>query len=291
MAKFHTVAVATLLSSLLCPTAAAPALVWNSSSSISESVYISQQVASSSLFQDVTTNIASNDDLALVFVLQRASNGDENLSALAGSGALPSISNIAGTTVYSHVDGIEGPRSVLRDLSNDAVMIDMSALDGKLTGEIPAVAGRKKKAARRKLLEANKVIINVDNSVDVSELDAVVANAIQNEKVKSVVLTAARSAKETKDAKILKKMIAKKNRKVAKNAPRRRLEQDNNGNNQGNNGDNEAVYYVYMTPNILAGLLFTLLFTFITFTGISCMGMIQGQDVFVSKMPVVGREA
>merc|ERR1712127_829736 len=124
-------------------------------------------------------------------------------------------------------------------------MIDMSALDGKLTGEIPAVAGRKKKAARRKLLEANKVIINVDNSVDVSELDAVVANAIQNEKVKSVVLTAARSAKETKDAKILKKMIAKKNRKVAKNAPRRRLEQDNNGNNQGNNGDNEAVYYVY----------------------------------------------
>jgi hypothetical protein len=33
------------------------------------------------------------------------------------------------------------------------------------------------------------------------------------------------------------------------------------------------------------------LFAFITYTGFSCMGMITGQDVFVAKMPTVGREA
>jgi len=58
-----------------------------------------------------------------------------------------------------------------------------------------------------------------------------------------------------------------------------------------NGGDDEVVYYVYMTPNILAGLMFAGLFTSVVFLGISCMGMIQGQDVFVSKMPSVGRES
>ena len=52
-----------------------------------------------------------------------------------------------------------------------------------------------------------------------------------------------------------------------------------------------GVYYVAMTPNILAGLLFGLLFVVITYIGVTCMGAIQGQDVFVSKMPSVGREA
>ena len=52
-----------------------------------------------------------------------------------------------------------------------------------------------------------------------------------------------------------------------------------------------GVYYVLMTPNILAGILFLLLFTLIAMIGLNCMGAIAGQDVFVSKMPTVGREA
>jgi hypothetical protein len=70
----------------------------------------------------------------------------------------------------------------------------------------------------------------------------------------------------------------------------RRLEQQNDDANAGNK-DMTGVYYVQMTPNILAGILFGLLFAFIAYTGISCMGMITGQDVFVTKMPTVGREA
>mmetsp|Transcript_44672 Transcript_44672/g.88707 ORF Transcript_44672/g.88707 Transcript_44672/m.88707 type:complete len:83 (+) Transcript_44672:1-249(+) len=69
---------------------------------------------------------------------------------------------------------------------------------------------------------------------------------------------------------------------------RRRLEDQANGQE---NGDMSGVYYVAMTPNILAALLFMGLFTTIAWIGISCMGAISGQDVFVSKMPSVGREA
>ena len=73
---------------------------------------------------------------------------------------------------------------------------------------------------------------------------------------------------------------------------RRRLEDANQEENA--NGDDsslEGVYYVSLTPNILAGILFFLLFATVAFIGISCMGMIAGQDVYVKKMPSVGREA
>jgi len=78
---------------------------------------------------------------------------------------------------------------------------------------------------------------------------------------------------------------------------RRRLEQEEEGdgddaaNQDNNNGDMSGVYYVSMTPNILAGLLFGLLFIVVTWIGVSCMGAISGQDVYVSKMPTIGREA
>ena len=299
MGKFHIVF---LLSALAYTAIAAPALVWNSSSSSnSDPVYISDRTSSTDLFHRISDNLA-DDGLSLVFVLHRAKNGDENLSSLANAGAFPSLSGMTSSTIYTHVEGVEGGRSVLRDLQKtdkNAVLVDWSALEGKLAGSIPAVSGKKKKAARRKLEQANTVVVDVDveGMVSAAELDAMVSNAIQRENVKSVVVTAARSAKEAKDAKMMKKMFAQRNRKVARNAPRRRLEQDQNNNNNNNNNNqyqdnnDEAVYYVYMTPNILAGLLFTFLFTFVTFLGISCMGMIQGQDVFVSKMPIVGREA
>jgi hypothetical protein len=52
-----------------------------------------------------------------------------------------------------------------------------------------------------------------------------------------------------------------------------------------------GVYYVSMTPNILAGLLFFLLFAVVTYIGISCMGMISGVSVYETKKPSIGREA
>jgi len=53
----------------------------------------------------------------------------------------------------------------------------------------------------------------------------------------------------------------------------------------------DTTYYVYMTPNIMAGILFGILFTFCAILGFSCMNDLEGQTVFVSKMPTVGREA
>ncbi|GMH79252.1 hypothetical protein TrST_g11562 [Triparma strigata] len=53
----------------------------------------------------------------------------------------------------------------------------------------------------------------------------------------------------------------------------------------------DSTYYVYMTPNIMAGILFGILFTFCSILGFSCMNELEGQTVFVSKMPTVGREA
>jgi len=68
----------------------------------------------------------------------------------------------------------------------------------------------------------------------------------------------------------------------------RRLE---DAGDDANAADNSGVYYVNMTPNIFAGLLFMFLFTFVAYLGIACMSMIQGQDVYVNKLPSIGREA
>jgi len=73
--------------------------------------------------------------------------------------------------------------------------------------------------------------------------------------------------------------------KVEARAARRKLADDNANANNG-----EDIYYVNMTPNILSGLLFGFLFIFVTIIGMSCMNAIEGQTIFVSKMPSIGRE-
>merc|ERR1712125_98153 len=159
-------------------------------------------------------------------------------------------------------------------------------LAGKVSNNIAA----SKKKSNRALREAKTVIVSIDDSVGAADLDAAIAKYIIDENVSSVILTGARSALETKIA----KNMEKKARRTQRKAPRRRLEQedgDENENEDGGDADQAGVYYVNMTPNILAGLLFFSFFTFVTFLGISCMGMIEGQDVYVTKMPVVGREA
>ncbi|GMI40136.1 hypothetical protein TrCOL_g8490 [Triparma columacea] len=58
--------------------------------------------------------------------------------------------------------------------------------------------------------------------------------------------------------------------------------------NQANGSD--STYYVAMTPNILAGILFGFLFVFVTIIGMTCMNDIEGQTIFVDRMPHVGKE-
>jgi hypothetical protein len=60
-------------------------------------------------------------------------------------------------------------------------------------------------------------------------------------------------------------------------------------------GAEYAIYYadtyLYITPDIFTGLMTGLFFFFTLFTGISCLGSIQGMSSFYDKLPVVGREA
>ena len=85
-------------------------------------------------------------------------------------------------------------------------------------------------------------------------------------------------------------MMEKQGKRVLE-ARRRRLDEQDGDEDNNDNGDMSGVYYVSMTPNILSGLLFTVLFVVVTYVGVTCMGSISGQDVYVSKMPTIGREA
>ena len=153
----------------------------------------------------------------------------------------------------------------------------------------------------RDLAKANVFVVNVSGKGDVTEVDAAISGAIDNQHVDSVVLAGVRSIHEVKHERYLlskRKMTAMEQEgSKLQDSRRRRLEQqdeqanDDAVNNNNQNEDMSGVYYVYMTPNILSGLLFLLLFIVIAYTGISCMGSIQGGDTFTDKMPSIGREA
>lgn len=166
----------------------------------------------------------------------------------------------------------------------------------------------------QKLFDATVLIVNVDPKKNAAaDIDNTIIRTIDNKSIDSVVLTAVRSHAEVKHERAMESQrrlkmmeqagqsITNKNNKIH---GRRRLEdmqgennqqngQQQQQNNQNGNGNDDmtGVYYVSMTPNILAGILFTIMFTVVTWIGVSCMGMIQGQDVYVSKLPPVGREA
>jgi hypothetical protein len=156
----------------------------------------------------------------------------------------------------------------------------------------------------RALQAARLLIVNVPANTDPARLDRAVVQAIENKQhVQAVVLSAIRSTEEVKQERDLltrRRMMAMEEDYTTGNTKNRRhhrrLEDANQAVDDGNNNnaasqDMTGIYYVSMTPNILAGLLFTLLFAVTTWIGVSCMGMISGQDVYVSKMPSIGREA
>jgi hypothetical protein len=150
------------------------------------------------------------------------------------------------------------------------------------------------------LAKANVFVVTVSGKGDVSEVDAAISSAIDNEHVNSVVLAGVRSVHEVKHERYLlskrKMNVMEQEGSKLVNAGRRRLEQqaaegNDDAANNNKNEDMSGVYYVNMTPNIFSGLLFMLLFIVIAYTGISCMGSIQGGDTFTDKMPSIGREA
>ena len=291
-------------------------------------LHSSEVVTTLDLMEDVL--LSSEDSQqptisAVVFLVGKSNDGSEQLTELASSGKLPLTYQKydEAAAVHHYVSGLESTSSFARDSSHNGskvATISISELNSKLSSlgspsemEIDTNGGMASppafsssgtsKAAEKKrerdISNADVLIVDVNAKHDVDQLDSSVVSTIDSPYVRSVVLAGIRSVDEVKHERYLaskrRMTVMEENGNQILDNRRRRLEQDEQQNNNanGNNGgdDLSGVYYVYMTPNIFAGLLFMLLFIVITWIGVSCMGAVQGQDTFTDKMPSIGREA
>jgi len=300
-------------------TTAAPAIVWKAGSSPASPSHISEQIDTLSLL-DATLN---NDDSAaasstglsaVIFLVGRDADGSEGLVSMASSGKLPGVQekHAHADSIHYHVDGVESSRTVAKDarLSGgmNVVEVALDEFHRKLASlaqseqeeelvEDAAVEGGKKvnkaeQKRRRAISEADVLIVSVTDKDNAAAIDSSIVKAIDSKVVQNVILSSIRSTDEVKRSRRM--AVVDKMNKSARSASagrRRRLDEDNeNNNDDGNQQQEEGVYYVNMTPNILAGILFFFMFVMVTHLGLSCMNMIEGQDVYVKKLPAIGRE-
>ena len=316
--------IATALAASVGLASAAPAIVWRSggSSSSNGPSHISDAVDSRSLLssvldsdwgRDPSSSSPSSALAAVVFLVGRDDDGSEGLSSLASSGKIPGVRGryLTADKVHHHVRGMESARTVARDAreagrgtgtgtaETRVAQVSMEEFRRKLASMAQTEAeeggdsGTKiSKAERRRRMaisEADVLVVSVGANEDASKIDAAVLAAIDSSAVRTVVLSSVRSAAEVKHARMLA-VGERFARKEASNgeASRRRLQEGEGGANAASSA--EGVYYVNMTPNIFAGLLFFFLFAFTAHLGLTCMNMIEGQDVYVKKYPHIGRE-
>jgi hypothetical protein len=298
----------------------------SSSSSSNGPSHISDAIDSRALLSSVLGNNGEQRDsssappssalAAVVFVVGRDDDGSERLSSLASSGKIPGVGGryLTADEVHHHVRGMESARTVARDARESGretggagatrrvaqvtmeefrrKLASMAQTEAEEAGGGDSVVAKISKAERRRRMaisEADVLVVSVGADEGADEIDAAVLAAIDSPAVRTVVLSSVRSAAEVKHARMLAvgERFAKK---VASNdaSRRRRLqEEDADGNAE---VSAEGVYYVNMTPNIFAGLLFFFMFAFTAHLGLACMNMIEGQDVYVKKYPHVGRE-
>jgi len=323
MMKSFTFLFATLISSVL----SAPAVVWHSSDSDGRVLHSSEDLSASDLMKSVLSEAPEADLSAAVFLIGKGDDGSEQLSALASSGKLPQTFSKYddASGVYHHVSGIESPYAVVRETNrvygdnnkNRVLEVSLSEFSSMLasfsapvevevdsTGTPKETSNNKGAHKRaRALAKADVYIVNVSSKENPGLIDSSIKSAIENKHVGSVVLAGVRSVEEVKHERFLLSqrrmlLMEEAGNKMMEARGRRRLEQedreeDGDGNEAKNNGNDDlsGVYYVAMTPNIFSGLLFTFMFIVVVFTGISCMGDIQGGDTFVDKYPSLGREA
>jgi len=315
---------ATLLS-LVGAASAAPALIWKNSRAGASMKHSSEEVSAAKLFAStVKAAPADVSSLSTVFFLVgRDEHGNEGLSHLTASGALPNIASKYedAHSVYYHVDGVESSNTVTQNAakglesknSNKHViettleqfnrklksMHDSSRLlqEAEIlpSGQMIPKAKKEERKHHRALDSARVLVVNV-SSKEHSSLDSAVHAAIESDKIGSVVLSAIRSVEEVKRSRSLaaRQRFSKMNKVTAKNGKRvsRRLEDaDDAADDDDAAEEEEGTYYVNMTPNILAGILYTIFFLLVAYTGLSCMNLIEGQDVYVTKYPSIGREA
>jgi len=298
--------IATTITTILHVAAAAPAIVWRNGPSSSGPSYTSDPIHARSLLSSVSEGGDSSSAVtAVVFVVGRNADGSEGLRTLAASGSLPLVQERYGSaeSVHYQVSGVESARILAqharRNFDGKVVEVTLEEYNRKLSSIAPNTADglegkvpKSEQKRRRDIAEADVLIVRVlptDSGIDSS-----ISAAIDSSSIGSVLLSSVRSIDEVKHARTL--AVVDKLTKVNSSSPRssRRLEDEANNEN-GNNANGQdvnmdGVYYVNMTPNIFAGLLFFFLFAFTAHLGLSCMNMIEGQDVYVKKMPHIGRE-
>ena len=292
--------IATAIATTLSVAAAAPAIVWKNGASSAAPNHTSEPIDARSLMASSVAGESSSALAAVVFVVGRDTDGSEGLRKLASEGKLPSVHErySAADSIHHQVNGVESARTVARDARSDyngkVVEVTLDEFNRKLssmaqnTAAVPeGKVNKNEQKRRRAIAEADVLIVSV--SPNDSSIDSSITSAIDSDLIQSVVLSSVRSVDEVKHARKL--AVANK---LTKTSPRRRLEDEannENANNQNNAQQNmDGVYYVNMTPNIFAGLLFFFMFAFTAHLGLSCMNMIEGQDVYVKKMPHIGRE-
>jgi len=304
------VRIALLLSALLGTAVAAPAIVWQRDTSASAPEHHSDSVSAADLMQSALSgHSGSPDSSSVVFFLGRDADGREMLGHLASSGALPRTQAKYGSaaSIHHHVDGLESAATVQRDAmaaaaSSGAATVGLGEFLSRM-GESPENETAKDQSSRRarEVQAASVLVVDVPAAASPADVDRAIAMAVDSPRLSSVVLAAQRSTDEVKRARAAlandRKEQKQQQRVQQQEAPRRRLEdnqqnQDDDNNNRNDQDGSDGVAYVHMTPNILAGILYTLLFVVVTQIGIGCMGSIQGQgDIYVKKMPTIGREA
>jgi len=297
-----------ILSTLFASTTAAPALIWQRGADSSSVQHSSESVHASHI---IRSSIESSPSLAsVIFLVGRDEDGSEALSRLTSSGSLPKTASKYSDvhSVHYHVEGMESRHTVadqarralsvtkndekvlevtLAELSRRLASVKEEDGEAEVASDGTVVMSKAQKRRRRRLTavdSARALIVQVDANVDVSALDSAVSAAIVNDNIGTVILAGIRSVDEVKRD----RMLASQSKNSRVTYSNRRL--DANADDQANE-DAEGTYYVYATPNILAGILFFLFFTSISWIGINCMNMIEGQDVYVKKMPNIGREA
>lgn len=308
-----------LLVSFVSAACAAPALIWKNDC-VGSTVHHSDDIP----FDNIMNDAFTADGLKVVFLLGRQDNGDEALHSWTASGALPGVASKSEDACYvhHHASNVQNSQSVttranrvgkggvlkvsLAEFSNKLESLSSpheEAMEVAPNGMVSkAVHGLTKR--KRALKEADILIVDVPVKTNPRILDSAVVNAVESKGVGSVVLSSVRSIAEVKyerDMVVYRRRVLMEKEGLRMLQARRehgssnrRLQDANEENaNDGSAAaeDVSGTYYVSMTPNIMAGLLFFLLFAFTTLVGISCMGMISGQDTYVSKMPSVGREA
>lgn len=297
---------------------AAPAIIWKKAGGKAkqeQTLHINKYTDASNLIKDVvsaSTSVSSHakdsttkSSLAcVIFLIGRDEQGNEGLSHLGQNGKLPETKKRYedAESVFYNVDNLESQHTVAKDAKkglmsssknkDEVLHVSLDELISKLesmekveaevsaTGEVITNKARRK---RTKALEnASVLIVHAGVDENISSLDLAMSSSIDHGKVGSTILAGIRSTDEVKRA---RKLISKMQTRKFSN---RRLE---DAGDDDANADYSGVYYVNMTPNIFAGLLYMFLFTFVTYLGVGCMVNIQGQDVYVDKMPSIGREA